>query len=437
MITTKLVCCLGIEPLELALIGPVLRGGPEVMAMVDQLEAAGFDAAIFASSACRAIWAEAKRLHAVNGFDDVGMISFCNQCESLGEEICERSLWMAEAANFGLVAMMPHHAGLLTDKRLVQSAKEAMSVISGDSADILISDIEQNAAALRARALKVDNEFKLGCKELIDELDRSIAGETLPPSHVSPWDRMLFGLGPAQLVVLAGRPGGGKSALAEQIIHEQLLRGHPVVYVQREMSRSRAVGRLAARMCGIPWHLIESRKAVTSDTKRFRDAVNAYQKFPLHLEPASLCNGSNIGGMIRHHVRQTGAQLVVFDYLQLVDCPKGLELRRAVGDVCRALKLAANETGATIIAIAQLSRELDRMRTKPTLSHLKESGDIEANADVVLALWEKEDRQERPRFPIEWSILKNRNGGHGSLTMTFDGPAMSFLGQQINTHENP
>ena len=160
----------------------------------------------------------------------------------------------------------------------------------------------------------------------------------------------------------------------------------------------------------------------------FSDAVKEYLKHPLHLEPAAACNGDNIGGMVRHHVRQTGAKLVVMDYLQLVDCPKGVEKRIAIGDVCRALKLAANDTGATILAIAQLNRNQDRNRTRPTLSDLNESGDIERTADVVLGLWEKEDRESRSRYPIEWSILKNRNGGHGDAAMLFDGPTMSFLG---------
>ena len=429
--------CRDTDPLELALIGPVIRGGMELIPMVQQLEAVGFTPDVFKSHACRALWNEAKRLDSERGYCDETMIRFGNRCEHLGQTISERSMWFSEAANFGLIAMMPYHAGALTDKRMVQDVREAVSKISGETADSVISEIENSAAAARSKAIKTDNELQAGGNELLEELDQAIEGIQLPSSKVAPWDRMMGGIVPAQFVVLAGRPGGGKSALAEQIIHQQMMCGNPVVYIQREMSRSRAIGRLAARLCDVAWSKIELKRASQAEYKLFRDCVATYMKYPLHLEPASLCNGINIGGIVRHHVRQTGSRLVVMDYLQLVDVPKGMEPRRAIGDVCRALKLAANDTGATILAIAQLNRQQDRRQTKPTLADLNESGDIERTADCVLALWEKEDREERPRYPIEWSILKNRNGGHGSSAMTFDGPSMSFLGEQIQTRENP
>jgi replicative DNA helicase len=217
------------------------------------------------------------------------------------------------------------------------------------------------------------------------------------------------------------------------MIDETVRADEPVLYVQRELSRSRAIGRLAARKVGIPWNRVELRRMKGDESERLEQSVLQYRnKFPLHLATIGRCNASTIGPLIKLHKKQHGCKLVVVDYIQLIDVPRGVERRVAIGDLMYAMKRAANETGVTVIAIAQLDRGLDKSADKPRLADLRESGDIEQNADSVLALWTSMDRNEASRWPVNWSILKNRNGGLGTEEIIFDGPSMSFLGKVVH-----
>jgi replicative DNA helicase len=330
---------------------------------------------------------------------------------------------------------MTENAIELMERHLKQETEIALASIADKSGKEILDALEAKITVLRSKASLSRRDEKLeACKELKAELDAMLAGKkSMRSSYLPVWDQAFGGLPESQLIVVSGRPGGCKTSGCEQIIDETVRRGEPVLYIQREIARSRAIGRLACRRVRVPWARIENKTATNEETVKLKREVELYEKLPLYLAPAKNCTAYTISPLIRYHAKHHGVKLVVFDYVQLVDVPKGVEKRIAIGDVTRTLKLSANDTGATIIAIAQLSRNVDKTGDRPTFADLKESGDIEQDADVVLAFWLPRDRNDEPRWAVNWSILKNRNGPLGTTEVMFDGPSMSFIGRTTPT----
>lgn len=423
--------------IEAALAGPIFTGESLALDYLDQLNISGFNVKAFKSQACAEVWKKATELRAEGTFTREKLLDHCLKSHWFGPTPYDKSIAVSEIVKHGIAFSMNEHAAILMNRLAAEDVREALAHVETDPDSIDIDGIEGKISEIRSRQLtKAVNEKEAACAELLEEMAALQRGEnSMPMTGVQVWDQVLGGLPPAQLIVVAGRPGGGKTSLSEQIIDAGVRNGTPVLYIQKELSRSRAVGRLAARKAGVPWSKVEMRKLSQPEISRLQRSIGEYEKLPLYLAPAASSTTANIASLVRFHAKQNRVRFVVFDYVQLVTVPKGMERRNVIGDITRALKLVANETGVTVIAIAQLSREAERSETKPTLSHLKESGDIEQDADVVLALWNSEDRAERSRWPVNWSILKNRNGPQGTVEVMFDGPEMSFLGRQINRGE--
>lgn len=424
----------GIDPVELGLIAPILTGVDGFMSKVEEIVNLGFDVICFTSRACRIIWTKVMEWIQSGEFTPNKLLSFCLKCEEIAPTEVERSQWLSEASMAGDLLFMVENAIELIERKLRQETEESIASLPAGTATQMLNELEEKIAVIRSKTLKHALDEKIeACNELLEELDAMRRGERVAKtSHVAIWDQCLGGLPQAQLIVISGRPGGGKTSLAEQIIDEALRAGDSVLYIQRELSRSRAVGRLAARKAGVFWSKMEKRNLTQIENSRLTSSIMDYQKFPLFLAPVSTCNASTIAPLVRFHAKQNGVRLVVMDYVQLINVPRGVERRIAIGDVTRTLKLIANETKATVIAIAQLSRDTERRADKPNLSDLKESGDIEQDADVVLGLWAK-DRDDAPCWPVNWTVMKNRNGGLGTVEVMFDGPSMSFLGRKIGS----
>lgn len=424
----------GTDPVELSMVGPFLLGEDSALFKMVEISNLGFTSDHFQSRACRSIWTKVLSWIEHGVFTREKLLSHCLKSDDIQLDPPSRSMWIAEACEIGSPIHMVENAIELMERKVRRETEEAIQRLPSESkgASELLDALEFKLSELRLKTLGRNEDEKLAaCNELHTELEAMIEGKGSPleQSNVIPWDQCLAGLPKSQLIVLAGRPGGGKTALAEQVIDEALHRHIPVLYIQRELSRSRAVGRLAARKAGIPWSSFELRRLSKQQAVKLNTSVSLYKELPLFLAPIGTCTGASVASMVRYHAKQHGVKIVVLDHLQLIDSPRGVELRHAIGDVTRALKLAANETGVLAIAISQLSRLQERSEQKPKKSDLNESGRIEQDADVILALWNKERDDNAIRWPVNWSILKNRNGAEGTVEVIFDGPSMSFLGR--------
>ena len=273
-------------------------------------------------------------------------------------------------------------------------------------------------------------------------------------------DRLLGPMRPKQLVIGAGRPGMGKTALALSYALGAAQAGHGVLFVSLEMSSHELAGRMAADMCfdgreGIPFSNIRDGKLSDNQKREICRARGMMEDMPFQVVDAGNLSIGRLNMLVRRHARRMAAkghklELIVVDYLQLLSPDtKGRSNYEAVSEVSRGLKALAKDHGVAVFALAQLSREVEKRPDKrPQLSDLRDSGQIEQDADAVLFLLRDEYylRQEEPekndpkhaewetdlamvQGKIEFIVAKRRNGVTGKDMGSFHGAYQAVRGQ--------
>lgn len=285
--------------------------------------------------------------------------------------------------------------------------------------------------------------------ELIDGLDRPMTGVLC--SRIPSLDRLHGPMEPSQLIIMAARPGMGKTACALSYSIAAAQNGHGVLFISLEMNRQQLAGRMAADLCfgddAIPYAAIRDRRLSDYQRSRIREALTVMRGLPLNVVDAGTMTPGRLAMLVRSHARRMQAmgqklELVVVDYLQLMRADSGsLKPYEAVSEVSRGLKAIAKEQDVAVLALAQLSRDVERRDGKrPILSDLRDSGQIEQDADSVILLLRDEyylqqsepelmsekratwDRaMELSRGRIEFILAKRRNGVTGSAIGHFHG----------------
>lgn len=246
---------------------------------------------------------------------------------------------------------------------------------------------------------------------------RSVAGVSYGFTDL---DRLSGGMGRGDLVILAARPSVGKSAFALHVGKSAALRGEPVAFFSLEMADAQIGARLLQSEGGVDTFRIRSGFATDADWNAITAAVQRLKSAPLYVADTPAATLLEIRAQCRRLKAERGLSLVIADYLQLLGGPRTENRQAQVAEFSRGLKALARDLDVPVLALAQFSREAEK-DGKPQLRHLRESGAIEQDADVVLALY----REERPRDapddgPIEVLILKQRNGPIGTVRVYFD-----------------
>ena len=273
-------------------------------------------------------------------------------------------------------------------------------------------------------------------------------------------DELLGPIRPKQLVIGAGRPGMGKTALALSYALGAAEAGHGVLFVSLEMSSTELAARMAADMCfngqsGVYYSNIRDGDLNSWQAMEVRKAQAKAHKLPFQVVDAGSLTMGRLNRLVRRHARRMAAngyklELVVIDYLQLMHPDsKGRSTYEAVSEVSRGLKAMAKDNDLGILALAQLSRSVEnRPDKRPQLSDLRDSGQIEQDADAVLFLlrpeyYHKQDEPEQtdPKWPgwkqamdemrgvIEFILAKRRNGETGTASGAFHGAYQAVRGR--------
>lgn len=266
-------------------------------------------------------------------------------------------------------------------------------------------------------------------------------------------DKLLGGLQDSDLVVLAGRPAMGKSALATNIAytaasHADQIGGGAVALFSLEMAGEQLSQRLMGELSGIPSDFI--RRGEVQNFEALVRATQALVKAPLYIDDTPAMTISQIRARARALKRRHGIGLVVVDYLQLVrpSFRATADSRvQEVSEVTQGLKALAKELHIPVLALSQLSRKVEERQDKrPLLSDLRESGTIEQDADVVIFIYrdeyyadrEKPDpmkaeayrqweaRMDAARDRAELIVAKHRHGPTGTVNVAFHGPTTKF-----------
>ena len=264
---------------------------------------------------------------------------------------------------------------------------------------------------------------------LIDSLERG--HDDLPgiPTGWTDVNAVTQGLRPGQMIVIAGRPGMGKSVALQNIAAHAALRAHQTVLaVTLEMSRDEYMERLLSAEAGVALTCIRDRALTAGDWDRIAKVqpdIGACRGLAVHEGPQLTVQ--DIRSELRS-MRRAGqpADLVTVDYLQLIQGPaKHRENRQAeISEISRGLKLLAKESGVPVVVGAQLNRGPEqRTDHHPVLADIRESGALENDADVVILLYRDDAYfDESPRAgEIDFIIAKNRSGPRTTVSLAFQG----------------
>jgi replicative DNA helicase len=269
---------------------------------------------------------------------------------------------------------------------------------------------------------------------------RSITGTT---SGFHDLDDMTGGFQPGNMIILAARPSMGKSALVTNFAENVALhpeRPRPVALFSLEMSESELAQRFIASQASIKGD--DLRKGRLNDPRKWKRVLETaarYDRAPLFVDDSSDIGMLEMRAKARRLHQQTMAEygglgLIIIDYLQLLRTDARTDNRvQAIGEISRGIKILARELEVPVIALSQLSRGVEsRTDKRPMLSDLRESGQIEQDADLVMFIYRDEYYNENTDRPGEADLIvaKHRNGGLGDVALTFQGEYPRFLGLQ-------
>ena len=260
--------------------------------------------------------------------------------------------------------------------------------------------------------------------EKIEELGARGGDITGVPTGFRDLDKMLAGLHPANLIVVAGRPSMGKSALALNIAENVADHGGAVALFTLEMSREEVVQRLLSSMASVDSHRLRTGQLGPELWQKVVRETSKLYQMPFYVDDSPDLTVTAIRAKCRRMTRKHGLALVVVDYLQLMHASGRSDNRQQeIADISRSLKNLARELHVPIIAVSQLNRQLEQRENKrPRLGDLRESGAIEQDADIVMFIYRDEyynpDNTDS-RGVAEVSIAKHRAGATGNVMMTF------------------
>lgn len=237
-------------------------------------------------------------------------------------------------------------------------------------------------------------------------------------------DEILPGLRPGQLIVVGARPGIGKTTIGLDIARYVAVRQQlPVLFESLEMSHGEVMHRLIAAESRVDLHRMQAGELTEDDWVRMAKSAPRIAESHLVIDDTPGAGLSHIRSRLRGMARKAPARLVVVDYLQLMTGKQAENRQQQVADLSRGLKHIAREAEVPVIVLAQLNRGLEHRNDKrPQMSDLRESGAIEADADVVLLLHREAatDPEKRPG-EIDVIVAKQRQGRIGTVVLGWQG----------------
>ncbi len=290
-----------------------------------------------------------------------------------------------------------------------------------DNAERLIFEVSDRRSQGTYLALK---EIVKDSIETIDRLYQKKEHVTGIPTGYIDFDIKTAGLQPSDLIVIAGRPSMGKSALALGIAeYAGVVERIPLVMFSLEMSKEQLVQRMLCAHAKVDAHKVRTGYLATSDWPRLTAAAGKLSEAPIFIDDTPAISVMELRAKARRLKAHHDIQMIILDYLQLMRGTGNPESRQQeISEISRSLKALARELKVPVIAISQLSRAVEaRTDHRPQLSDLRESGAIEQDADVVVLILREEyyNATAENQGIAEINIAKQRNGPVGSLKLTF------------------
>jgi replicative DNA helicase len=345
------------------------------------------------------------------------------------------------AANVRAYAEIVRERSLL--RQLIQAGGEIASAVfanDGRTARDLVDEAEQRVFAIAeggSRGRQGATAVRTLLPGVIDQIDEAYSNPDALrglPTGFSDFDRMTGGLRPGDLVIVAGRPSMGKTTLAVNMAEYAALRPGDkrasVAIFSMEMPSEQVITRMLSSIGGVPLHNLRSGKISDDDWVRITSATSQLSEAKIFVDETPALSPTELRARARRVKREHGLDLIVVDYLQLMQVPGNKENRATeISEISRGLKVLAKELACPVIALSQLNRGVEqRENKKPVMSDLRESGAIEQDADMILLIYREEvyDRQTTKKGIAEIDLVKHRNGEIGTFVLTFQGQFTRF-----------
>lgn len=366
----------------------------------------------------------ADRLRGDDALDDVGGLSELAKLAQEAVTAANIDAWARIVRNHSLLRAVKATAARMDE--LTRSGADPMQIV--DKAQGYLSEISESG--VNRQGPVSTTELLAG---LVDEMQRrNEAGGGLLGIQTSlpDLDDLTDGLIGGDLWIIAGRPGMGKSVLSLQVaLHVAIHQDKPVLYVTLEMPAKLMAYRAISNIGRLDVGDIRRANLTEDQWQTFTAATSKFRQAPIMVDETPSMTINSLRARSRALARRPeGLSLIVVDYLQMMP-GEGENRVQQVGYVSRGLKGLAKELNVPVIAVSSLNRSLESRNDKrPIMSDLRESGDVESDADLVLAIYRDDyyNNDSQDKGLAELLIRKNRNGDIGRIGTKFEGNFTAF-----------
>ena len=401
----------------------------------------------FYSAAHRDIFSAAIELNAAGTAPDLLSVAqklrSAGKLEAVGGEIYLAELFSAIATTVNIESWCQIILNLSMLRRMINACSGALVKCYDNDAEPvkLVEEIETDIYNIRnVGQPDVIRDLKVLIKEefqaLMDIRDKKV--EVGIPTGYAQVDEYTGGLKAGEMFVLAARPSIGKTSLALNIIANVAYRGakpRPVAFFSLEMTDRQIARRLLCTEAQVSERLFWDGSFKDTDLTRLSGAAAKVRNAKLFIDPTGGISISELRAKARRLKSEHDIQLIVIDYLQLMHADSRVDGRQQeVAEISGGIKKLAKDLQVPILVLAQLNREIDKnasANARPKLAHLRESGAIEQDADIVCFLHRNRDDAKNladgASVDAEWIIEKNRNGQTGTVKLLFYPSRMEFV----------
>ncbi len=398
------------------------------------------------------IFASMRELYAKR--EPIDILSLTSKLEEKGilESVGGRAYIANLANSVGTASNVTYYAELVqrkaTLRRLIAAAGEIgdMGFNEDEEIDTLLDEAERKLFSVSQKFLKqafqpIDTLLSQAF-DRIDELHKQSGKLRGLATGFTDLDNLLAGLQKSDLIILAARPSVGKTSFALDIARQvAILNKASVGVFSLEMSKEQLVDRMLCAEAGVSlWKMRTGKlsdKQETDDFSRIGQAMGVLSEVPIFIDDSPAANIMEIRTKARRLQMEHKLDLLVIDYLQLMEGRSRMGDNRVqeVAEITRSLKGIARELNIPVLALSQLSRAVEQTTPAiPRLSHLRESGSIEQDADVVMFIYRKaadrgynvEELSDVEKHTAQVFIAKHRNGPTGNVHLYFDEETVSF-----------
>ena len=341
------------------------------------------------------------------------------------------------AANIKAYANIVREQSILRQLISVSNNLIEKSRDGGIDSKALLDEAEQKIFNISEESLKANNGFQNIndlVKESLEQIEeRAEKGESITgvATGFSEFDNKTTGLQGGDLIIVAGRPSMGKTSFAMNLSEYASLKNDAVTAIfSMEMSGTQLSTRLISSMGRINQQKIRTGKLTDEDWPRLTNAVALLSKANIFIDDTPALTPTDIRARARRLKREKGLDLIVIDYMQLMQLSNNSENRATeLSEISRSLKALARELDVPVVALSQLNRSLEnRTDKRPIMSDLRESGAIEQDADLIAFIYRDEvyNEDSADKGKAEIIIAKQRNGPIFKTTLTFLGECTRF-----------